>query len=159
MLLLPVSCYKHMDPFEGGDGVHINLNGKKCTMVGFTGNSNVEYMITDDNTYDIISDVTMIQWSTRDKFGMYFHLSDNSQFETGKKYHIGGTEGSRIIIYPYKGEKFSGVSLEGEIEFLNLADKDPFIEALFELDGTSAQDGKSYTVRHGYFNLIRNYRE
>ena len=40
-LISLASCYKlSMDPYEGGDGVRANIDGRKCVMMGTVGSRN-----------------------------------------------------------------------------------------------------------------------
>ena len=50
-LLALASCGRLiMDPYEGGDGVRANINGRKCTMIGHVGsNDYASYSIYADS--------------------------------------------------------------------------------------------------------------
>lgn len=153
LLLLTVSCFKHMDPFEGGDGVHMNLDGCKCTMVGFSGAGYVSYT-TDGNTYTMSTRLEMVQWADTKPFEIAIEFIDTAPFVTGKKYNVGGKVGNKMkfLLYPPGSESDKAVSMSGQIEFLDVGDNDHFIEALFELDGGSPH---KYEIRHGYLRLIQ----
>ena len=166
------SCVTDMDPFEGGDGVRVNINGEKCVMYGMPG----AYYATLDAANDVSSfksEITMMTTITdahinylipemstfeRSVFDLAFNIQENNAFVKEKKYEIrysGQKTASMISSIRSNGTETpeQAVKLQGWIYFLSLGN---VIEARFDLDGRSS-DGTEYTLRHGFLRL--NQRE
>lgn len=158
------SCYVDMDPFEGGDGVRVNINGEKCVMHGMPGGY---YAILDaandvssfESSITMRTSVTNYQGSyiinaaigaenvhgDRSIFHLSFNIQENDTFVKEQKYEI-LPDGQKTATLSTWWEE---VKLHGWIYFLSLGD---VIEARFDLDGTDS-DGTAYTLRHGFLRL------
>ena len=161
-------CITDMDPFEGGDGVRVNINGEKCVMYGMPGS----YYATLDAANDVSTfraEITMMTTVTdarinyllpekisfdRIVFDLSFNIQENNSFVREQKYEIlaFGTKTATMSLPEVDtntGSPNQTVKLKGWIYFLSLGN---VIEARFDLDG-KGPDGKEYTLRHGFLRL------
>ena len=166
--LMLTGCVTDMDPFEGGDGVRVNINGQKCVMYGIPGGyyatleaandvstfqADITMMsaITDVHINYVVPEMTQIE---RSVFRLHFDIRDNNAFVREQKYqiHASGTKTASLIVPEQNVDTQSSeevVALKGWAYFLSLGN---VVEVRFELNGTGA-DGKDYALRHGYLRL------
>ena len=139
LLLLFVSCEHAYDPFEGGKGVRMNMNGKKCVMVARSDRQ--VYVYNNKDGYgQTLSFSAKMGWQDT-QFAFRLRISDPDTLIQG-------------YTYPAKariGSDQDGVSLEGFAEIVTLNPMSLDIEALFEFTGGNLKE--SYVVKHGYFRL------
>lgn len=161
-------CVRDMDPFEGGDGVRVNINGEKCVMYGIPGG----YYATLDVANDVStfkSEITMMssivdahinyiipEMSTIDRtaFMLGFNIAENDIFVKEKKYEIktsGDKKASMTVssLNTDTGSSEEVIKLKGWAYFLSLGN---VVEVRFELDGKDS-NGKEYALRHGFLRL------
>lgn len=138
-LLAIAGCDRNMDPFEGGSGVRMNVNGKKYVMHGRSDSKPLS-ITTEGTPSNLMFTVTMTGLSNSFEFSM--NSSDPGTFLEGKS-------------YPATAKMALGsedVALSGTLEFTRLSADSSLVDALFELSGSGA-DGTSYNVTHGFFRL------
>ena len=161
-------CVRDMDPFEGGDGVRVNINGEKCVMLGTPGGYYAKMEATDDvSTFksEIILISTLIDpeaqymnamlgfgfaQDSQIRLNLAFDISDNNVFSKEKQYNIGSGNKKAVLTYVTDDTSTNpDINLKGWISFLSLG---KVIEARFELEGKST-GGKEYSLRHGFLRL------
>lgn len=151
-LLLLSSCLKDMDPFEGGDGIRANLNGAKCVMMGYPGNS-VGASYSEGNTFTFnTGEVMMTAFTTGQKLRFQITVSDDAALVVGHKYSVGDkgmTAGVKFVTDNGVGQT---VPLNGWISFLQVGPEVSTTEARFELTGTTLS-GDRIEFRHGFLRL------
>ena len=151
VLFLSAGCIMEMDPFEGGDGIRANINGKKCVMLGTPGTKNANYYVGGEKATFTASAELMHMLDTQQLY-ISFNISDTGSLMTDKKYTVGtGDNTVKLDFGPY-GITENAVPLSGWISFLQISTGGSVIEARFELDG-QATDGTRYAVRHGFLRL------
>ena len=138
-LLALAGCSRDMDPFVGGPGVRMNVNGKKYVMHGRS-NSNYLTKSLDAAPYSVSLNVTMTGLDA--SFDFSLSMSESSAPVAGRQYSCTASisQGSDVI------------PMTGSIEFTRLPGDTPTVEGLFELSGTGA-DGTAYKVTHGFFRM------
>lgn len=150
-LLLASSCVKDMDPFEGADGVRVNINGHKCVMVGSPGHNYMYY--TSGESYSLKTEVEMTRMLDYYHFSMVFSIQDSSPLSAGKRYSTAAGEAGVKLLSP-KESPGDEISLSGWIELVKFDPSSRIVEASFELDGT-ASNGEDFVLRHGFFRLFK----
>ncbi len=139
MLVLFVSCEAEYDPFLGGEGVRMNVNGKKSVMI--TRHESRTYVFNDkDENGQSLSLSTQMSWL---ESRVYFRLviSDPDTLLQGNTYPARGILG---------GDQDGGI-LNGVAEIITLNPESQYVEAVFELSGGAATS--PYVVKHGFFRL------
>ena len=146
-------CVRDMDPFEGGDGVRVNINGQKCVMLGIPGGYYATLDTKDDECL-FQSEVTMMTGflsNIQDLFYINFDIRENDILVKDKKYTVSysGNKVVKLRLPNDDASSYTEVSLKGWLSFLSLGQ---VVEARFELEGTGPA-GKDYSLRHGFLRL------
>ena len=142
VLAVSVSCSWEMDPYEGGDGVRMNLNGEKCVMVGTPNSAYARYVSGEEYRFET-AEIFMLQLLDNRSFTLVLKVTDTAPIVTAKTY----PKGTAVLIYDDSHEQ---ISLSGEVVFLETGEE---TEACFDLSGTGA-DGTRYEMRHGFLRLL-----
>ena len=150
-LLAAASCIKDMDPFEGADGVRVNINGYKCVMRGSPGTNYVHY--TGGESCSLRTEVEMTRMLDFHHFNMVFYVQDDNPLTVGKRYSTLSGNASVKLLSP-KEAPGDEVSLSGWIQFVKFDSSSRIVEASFEFDGV-ASNGEDFVLRHGFFRLFK----
>lgn len=139
LLLFFVACEIELDPFTGGYGVRMNVNGAKAVQLERRDTAYV-YKSKDEDGQKISLSARM---KCRDEFFNFsIIVSDPDTLLQGNTYPAKARIGEWQDIY----------SLDGTVEILTLNPDNPNIEGLFEFSGPVR--GKQFEIKHGYFRLI-----
>ena len=149
LLLLAVSCTERMDPYEGGTGVRANINGYKCVMRGVSNKSYATYNVGESYSFSTQRLQLFKHMDGMSNCYLQVSISEPSALVTGKAYKI-GTSGATAYLYLDGVDR--GITLSGELTFLNDGPGSGVTEARFELSGKD-RDGTKYDVRHGFKRL------
>lgn len=153
VILTLSGCVRDMDPFEGGDGVRVNINGQKCVMIGIPGGYYATLDTKDDECL-FQSEVTMMTGFMsryQDLFYLDFDIRENDILVKDKEYTVSysGNKVIKLMLPNEDASSYAEVKLKGWISFLSLGQ---VVEARFELEG-SGSGGKEYSLRHGFLRL------
>ena len=143
-----------MDPFEGGDGLRANINGKKCIMYDIPGNvAGAGYTVGNVFTFQT-ADILLRNKLDNQSLRFKLTVTDDASLEPGVKYSIG--EGGNTASLGYV--EGSSTALSGWIVFLRIGSDSSTTEARFELYGKTRD--QEFDVRHGFLRLFtENHRE
>lgn len=144
--MLFMGCEREMDPFTGGLGIRMNVNGKRCVSFDSDANGYAEFSTTtaegEAGTYSFSKTMSM-QMTGAGPYEFFISASSTSPMTVGKAYACE----ARLEI------DMKHVPLNGNLTFVSLADDGQYVEAEFELSGNS--EGKEYVVKHGFLRLKR----
>ena len=143
-------CIKDMDPFQGGDGVRVNVNGRKCVMVGVLGGRYAQLNNTGD-TGECSTTISMMSAMPDNMmFDLAFAIKENEPLVINKEYKVGsGNSTVGMTGFSVGASQESRIPLQGWVKFISLGTT---IQARFELDG-KGEDGTGYALRHGFLRL------
>lgn len=167
-LSLALSCISDCDPFIEGEGVRVNVNGVKYSMLLAPWSDGL-FKLNDSGqggfktTFSLTSALHMNSYKGGVKMIM-MQLGVNSPVEAGQEYLLREGEagyakildlGTLSVLTDYekaaaKADTLTSVS--GKISILSLDNGNGEAEALFELEGTGGY-GKKYEFRHGFIRL------
>lgn len=150
LLLTSASCIYKMDPYEGGTGVRMTVNGRKFVM---DGSPTQEYVknVKNSTSHTVSFSVGMLGLKSSVKFN--FSVSDADTLIQGRKYPAKASIEGLV-------DQSNKVNFAGEVELLVLEPNSQNVEGLFEFTGR--KDGVEYSIKHGFFRLRQNglkYRE
>lgn len=149
--LMLSGCVRDMDPFEGGDGVRVNINGQKCVMLGIPGHDYADLNMSGDvSSFQAIVSM-MVGIMSADLFELSFNIKENDAFIKEQKYTIkpSGDKTVTLSLPARNGEGVKDINLSGWLYFISFGE---IIEARFDLDGKGS-DGMEYSLRHGFLRL------
>ncbi|MBR6306911.1 MAG: hypothetical protein IKR38_09105 [Bacteroidales bacterium] len=146
-------CVRDMDPFEGGDGVRVNINGQKCVMLGIPGGYYATLDTKDDECLfqSEVAMMTGFMSRNQDIFKMIFDIRETDILVKDKKYTVNysGNKVVKLMLPNDDASSYTEVMLKGWISFLSLGQ---VVEARFELEGRGP-GGVDYSLRHGFLRL------
>lgn len=147
--LLAMGCNREMDPFAGGLGIRMNVNGMRCVSFDSDANGYAEFSMPaegESGTYAFSKTMSM-QMTGAGPYEFFISATSPSRITAGKSYAC--TAWLEIDM--------KHVPLKGKLTFVSLEDDGRYVEAEFELSGNS--DGKEYVVKHGFLRLRRRAGE
>ena len=143
------SCYKlSMDPYEGGDGVRANIDGRKCVMMGTVGSrSYASYSVYTDScvflTQVPLANRILAEDAT---YRLSIKLKTGAAIAVDQDYSLAGEDAT--ILFP---GKLKPEALSGWIRFSLLDPAAHLVEATFELSSAD------HSVKHGFIRLPIEY--
>lgn len=143
------SCFKlSMDPYEGGDGVRANIDGRKCVMMGTVGSrSYASYSVYTDScvflTQVPLANRILAEDAT---YRLSIKLKTGTAIVVDQDYSLTGNDAKVIFPGSHDNEPLSGW-----IRFSLLDSAAHLVEATFELSSAD------HSVKHGFLRLPMEY--
>lgn len=148
-LISLASCYKlSMDPYEGGDGVRANIDGRKCVMMGTVGSrSYASYSVYTDSCVFLTQVPLANRILTDDAtYRLSIKLKTGTAIVVNQDYSLTGNDAK--VLFPGSHDT---EPLSGWIHFTLLDPAAHLVEATFELSSAD------HTVKHGFMRLPIEY--
>ena len=140
---LVCSCATDMDPFQGGDGIRANVNGRKCVMFD---DVNTSYSYSNHGDTCHFSCSANMRLGTGEDLTFSIDMESYQPFVEGNSYAIGNGANSAYL-KQYQSDQ--APVLKGWLKFLKAPSESGLVEARFELENAD------YSVRHGFLRLYR----
>lgn len=150
--LSAAACTDKMDPYEGGDGVRVNINGHACVMIGEPGKTAATY---DAAARRFSTSVNLERRSDGARYTLQLEVTDDSPLLAGQKYFAGTGGCKAVLSYVYNDVNENDIVLTGWIQMRRISTESKTVEASFDLEGSSP-GGTTYSLRHGFLRLYTN---
>lgn len=157
-------CIARMDPYKGGTGTRVNINGEKFVMVGVLGSASNSIYTRKDGSYEYKASVFLRHLMESRSSQLEITITSSSPITEGKKYDLGTSSSAKAFLTwmdlvgkePYFEIQESGspIPLKGWLIFDRIGEKD--VEARFELDSKS---GDKVVVRHAFLRLWTTFND